>query len=269
MLEPAEPLRWASCHGLKISLFDDDELAAHFLDAVRRRRQTVCYGYSLTLLPRFAQLPHIHRISETFQVMTADGKGFFWLCRWLGIPVRSDATITDAMQLLFRLADEHRLKVMLLGSEPDANRRATERVRADWPRADVLEGHHGFFSLEEEPAVVDLINRRRPDILMLGMSSPKKEEFVERHRARLDVPVILLIGGNIDMLSGRVRPIPRWIKKAGVTWIYRIVQEPRRLGAGMLRNAGSVVFRLFPRLFWEHVVRRNAGFSIPRFYGVP
>jgi len=266
MLRPMEDLRCASAHGLKVSLFDDAELRDYFDRCIRERRQAVCYGYSLTLLPRFRSLPQIHSISETFQVMVADGKGLYWLCRLLGIPVRSDATITDAMRILFELASGRGYRVMLLGTDAEGNRLATANVRRSYPGAVVLDGRDGYYTREQEPDVVAEINAKAPDILMIGISSPMKEEFVERHRGSLNVPVILPFGGNIDILSGRTRPIPLWIKKTGTTWIYRILQEPRRLAKGMGTSAADVVFRLMPRLLWEHFVRRNAAFSIAAFY---
>jgi N-acetylglucosaminyldiphosphoundecaprenol N-acetyl-beta-D-mannosaminyltransferase len=266
MLQPTEDLSPASVHGLKVSLFDDAELRDYFDRCIRGRGQAVCYGYSLTLLPRFRQMPQIHTISETFQVMVADGKGLHWLCRLLGVPVRSDATITDAMYMLFGLAAARGFRVMLLGTDAEGNRRATENVRREYPGAVVLDGRDGYFTVEQEPDVVAEINAKAPDILMIGISSPKKEEFVARHRGHLDVPVIVPFGGNIDILSGRTRPIPLWIKRAGVTWLYRILQEPRRLAGLIGGNAADVVFRLMPRLLWQHFVCRDAGFSIADFY---
>lgn len=91
-------------------------------------------------------------------------------------------------------------------------------------------------------------------------------ECVRRYRDVLEVPLILPMGGNIDILSGRTRTIPTWIKKSGVTWLYRMIQEPRRLGRAMGRNALDVTCRLLPRLFWEHKVRRAADFSIAEYY---
>lgn len=265
-LRAMEDLASASVHGLKVSIFDDAELRVYFERCIRDRRQAVCYGYSLTLLPRFRTLPQIHTISETFQVMVADGKGFHWLCRGLGIPVRSDATITDAMYMLFRLAADHGFRVMLLGTDTEGNRRATAYVRRQYPGAHVVDGRDGYYRPEQESSVVNEINAKAPDILMIGMSSPKKEEFVARHRGALNVPVILPFGGCIDILSGRTLPIPRWIKKTGTTWLYRMIQEPKRLGKAMGASATDVILKMIPRLLWEHFLRRNAGFSIADFY---
>ncbi len=265
-MHPMCPLPCASVHGLRVSIFDDAKLRGYFEACIRERRQAVCFGYSLTLLPRFRRFPQIHSISETFEVMTADGKGLYWLGRLLGAPLQSDATITDVMYMLFQLATENGYRVMLLGTDAEGNRRATDHVRRRYPGAVVLDGRDGYYATDQEPDVVADINAKAPDILMIGISSPKKEEFVARHRRELNVPVIVPFGGNIDILSGRTRPIPIWIKRSGTTWLYRILQEPGRLGKTMGRNAADVVFRLMPRLLWEHFVRRNVAFSIADFY---
>ncbi len=256
-----------SLYGLKATRFDEKSLERCFCDTIRAGEQQVCYGYSLTLLPRFRDLPQIHRIAETFDIMVADGKGLYHLCRLFGIPLQSDWALYEVTDALLALAEKERFTVMLLGADEESNRRATRNLRGKYPEATILDGHHGYFSKEEEPSVVEQINAQNPDILMIGISSPKKEEFVWRNREKLKARVIIPMGGVIDIYAGKTTPIPPVVKKLCLTWIYRFVQEPRRTRQ-IIFNGLDVLFRLIPAMAWAKWVRKDPAFSIPAFYGV-
>lgn len=102
---------------------------------------------------------------------------------------------------------------------------------------------------------------------MIGISSPKKEEFVWRNREKLNARVIVLMGGVIDIYAGKTTPIPKIVKKLCLTWLYRFVQEPRRTRHIVL-NGLDVLLRLIPAMAWAKWVRKDDDFSIPAFYGI-
>lgn len=261
-------IRSASLFGLKATCFDPQNLKRCLRDAIQNDDQLVCYGYSLTLLPKFRQVPQICRISETFEIMVADGKGFYHLCRLFGVPLECDWALYELTDALLEQAGRDGFSVMLLGSDVENNQRATENLRKAWPDAKILNGHHGYFEKKEEPSVVSWINEQNPDILMLGMSSPKKEEFVLHHRHELKAKIIVPMGGVIDIYAGKTAPIPRIVKKLCLTWLYRFVQEPRRT-RHIISGAMDVLFRLIPAMVLAKWVKKDANFSIPAFYGVP
>jgi N-acetylglucosaminyldiphosphoundecaprenol N-acetyl-beta-D-mannosaminyltransferase len=82
---------------------------------------------------------------------------------------------------------------------------------------------------EEERAVVRQINSAEPDVLWVGIGVPKQEKWMARMRERLDVPVMCGVGAAFDFHAGRISMAPRWMQKHGLEWIYRTVQEPKRL----------------------------------------
>lgn len=80
------------------------------------------------------------------------------------------------------------------------------------------------------------ISALRPDIIWVGLSTPKQELFMSASFAALGVPVMIGIGAAFDLISGRVKQSPRWIQRSGFEWLYRLVMEPRRLWRRYLRN---------------------------------
>ena len=104
-----------------------------------------------------------------------------------------------------------------------------ERMGADFPGVVLAGHHHGYFGLEDETRVAHDIRDSQADVLFVAMTSPQKELFLARWSSVIDVPVCHGVGGSFDVLAGKVRRAPpRW-QHMGIEWLYRILQEPRRL----------------------------------------
>jgi N-acetylglucosaminyldiphosphoundecaprenol N-acetyl-beta-D-mannosaminyltransferase len=89
--------------------------------------------------------------------------------------------------------------------------------------------HHGYYSDSEERSVVNLVAAAKPDLLLVAMTSPKKEQFLARWNAELHALVTHGVGGSFDVLAGHVRRAPPAWQVLGLEWLYRLKQEPRRL----------------------------------------
>jgi N-acetylglucosaminyldiphosphoundecaprenol N-acetyl-beta-D-mannosaminyltransferase len=94
----------------------------------------------------------------------------------------------------------------------------------------------------ETVALQEEVARTRPDVLWVGLSTPKQERFMAAHWATLDAGLLIGVGAAFDFHSGRVRQAPRWIQRNGGEWLYRLAREPRRLGPRYLKNN--------PRFLW-------------------
>jgi len=81
----------------------------------------------------------------------------------------------------------------------------------------------------EDTSAVEAINAAGPDIVWVGLSTPKQEQWMATHRARLQAPVLIGVGAAFDFLSGRLRQAPRWMMSIGLEWFFRLMMEPRRL----------------------------------------
>jgi N-acetylglucosaminyldiphosphoundecaprenol N-acetyl-beta-D-mannosaminyltransferase len=93
---------------------------------------------------------------------------------------------------------------------------------------DAVRARHGFDPVED-PAAADDISAAQPDILLVGMGSPRQFEWIERWQDELDVPVIIAVGGGLEFLSGRKPRAPRWMRALGLEWLHRLALEPARL----------------------------------------
>jgi N-acetylglucosaminyldiphosphoundecaprenol N-acetyl-beta-D-mannosaminyltransferase len=162
-------------------------------------------------------------------LILADGVAVVWASRILGRPLTERVAGIDLMLGMLRRGNENGYRVYCLGAREDVLAIAVARIAADYPRVCLVGRHHGYFSGQEEPGLVAAISDAKPDILLVGMSSPKKERFLARWRDQLDVPVCHGVGGSLDVLAGKVRRAPLAWQRLGLEWLYRVCQEPRRL----------------------------------------
>lgn len=84
-------------------------------------------------------------------------------------------------------------------------------------------------STEEDRTVVEVINRSKPDIVWVGIGTPKQERWIAEHRDRLAAPVMIGVGAAFDFLSGHKPQAPQWLRRGGLEWLFRLASEPRRL----------------------------------------
>jgi N-acetylglucosaminyldiphosphoundecaprenol N-acetyl-beta-D-mannosaminyltransferase len=252
--------------GLKISVFENNELKNFIDKSIISNNKRILYGYSLGSFPYFKKHPEIAVYSNQFDVSVADGRGLYLFARALGYPLKSDLSIPLMSEMVLELAQEKRYSVLLLGAKEEINKKATENLRLKFPGARILDGKNGYFSEEDERSIVDFINAQKPDILLVGISSPIKERFAFRWGNELCSKIIIPCGGLIDVFSGKTKPMPVIVKKLCLGAIYRFVQEPRRLFRDSIVYTSSVIFRLIPALIFNVYVLGKKNFSIPKFY---
>lgn len=163
------------------------------------------------------------------ELVTADGQAVVWASRVLGDPLPERVAGIDLMEALLARAALRGYRVYVLGARPDVLERALERLREHHPGLRLAGHRDGYFAVEHDAEVAAAIAAARPDILLVAISSPRKELFLGRHGPAMGVPFVMGVGGAIDVVAGLTRRAPRWLQRIGLEWLYRLLQEPRRL----------------------------------------
>jgi N-acetylglucosaminyldiphosphoundecaprenol N-acetyl-beta-D-mannosaminyltransferase len=162
-------------------------------------------------------------------LVLADGAAVVWAGRVLGRPLPERVAGIDLMTEILRRGEDRGYRVFCLGATADVLDKALARIAAEHPGVQVVGSHHGYFSDEEESDVAGQIDAARPDVLFVGMTSPRKERFLARWGDRLSVRVWHGVGGSLDILAGKVKRAPVMWQRLGLEWLFRVLQEPRRL----------------------------------------
>lgn len=200
--------------------------------------------------------PDLDRDMRSSHVVSVDGMGIVWAARLLGIEVLERVTGVDLMEGVFRLCASKGYRPYFLGARPDVVQKAVSNTQARYPALAFAGWRDGYFKAEEEIEVVAAIRSSGADCLFIGMPTPQKERFLARHWDTLGVPFIMGVGGGLDVLAGRVRRAPRFVQDIGLEWLFRTIQEPRRLGPRYLKTNIAFAAILVKALFAKHSMAR-------------
>ena len=183
------------------------------------------------VLNQSQERPELRTALRDADLVYCDGYGVRVAAKALDLPVPHRMTGADWIWSLAGLCEQTGRSVYLLGSEPGIAREACQALERRHPGLKVAGAHHGFFEVGSPHAhrVVEDINARRPDILLVGMGTPKQELWVQQHAAALDVDVLWTVGALFDYVSGRVPRAPGWLADNGLEWIFRLGIEPQRM----------------------------------------
>jgi exopolysaccharide biosynthesis WecB/TagA/CpsF family protein len=180
----------------------------------------------LCLMRRDARLRDACRAAD---VVVADGMSVVWALKALGRPVAERVAGIDLMTALLGAGGARGMRVYLLGARQEVLDTLVAACARRYPGLVIAGARNGYFNDADQPSIVEEIRASRPDMLFVGMPSPFKDVFCERHRDRLDVPVIMGVGGSFDVMAGIVARAPKAAQMMGLEWAWRFMQEPGRL----------------------------------------
>lgn len=160
-------------------------------------------------------------------LLTADGQSVVWGARLFGLDVPERVTGIDLMEVLLESARSHEWAVYLLGARPEVVDQLASRLAAGGVS---VAGHRdGYFPMADASDVAAAVRESGAHLLFVGMPSPQKERFIVHHARPAGVPFSIGVGGSFDVLAGEIRRAPRLMQRIGLEWLYRLLQEPRRL----------------------------------------
>ncbi len=218
--------------GIPIDPVTMDEALARIAGMVQSGEPHYVVTPNVDFLVQARSNPELHRILCEADLVLCDGQPLVWASRWLGNPLPERVAGADLTPRLMDQAARKGHRIYLLGATPEANDEACRRLQDRYPTLQVV-GHYAppFCPLEEmdHDAIVCRIRAVEPDILLVSFGCPKQEQWIARNYRQLGVPVCLGLGATIDFLAGRVRRAPTWMRRTGLEWSYRLIQEPRRL----------------------------------------
>lgn len=180
-------------------------------------------------LVRMRRDPELAGDVRSSALVTADGMGILLAARLLGRALPERVTGIDLMTRTLALCARAGYRPYLLGGRQCVVDLAVGRALGDHPGLVVAGWRDGYFGAADEDGIVAAINRAQADCLFVGLPTPMKERFLARNAERLRPRFIMGVGGSFDVLAGRVRRAPRWMQRAGLEWLHRTWQEPRRM----------------------------------------
>jgi N-acetylglucosaminyldiphosphoundecaprenol N-acetyl-beta-D-mannosaminyltransferase len=219
----------------------------------RERKYVCCTSVHGVMESQAADV--LRRAHNQSGLTVPDGMPMVWAGRFAGARQISRVYGPDLMERVCELASKRGWRCFLYGGAPGVPEEASDRLLERFPGLRIVGGYSPPFrplTPTEDDEITEMIKSSGAELVWVGISTPKQELWMAEHVNRLDPPVVLIgVGAAFDIHSGRMRKPPKWLGPAGLSWLFRLWQEPRRLWRryllGNLRFLGAIIRRR-PRL---------------------
>ena len=219
----------ASFLGVPVHLLTMEQTLARVADAMREKRKILHVALNVAKFVKLRRDEELRADVFGADLVGVDGAGIILGAKLFGIHVPERVAGVDLMHNILALCAEQGYRPYLLGARPEVLETALNKLKERHPNIQIAGSHHGYFKPEQEADIIEAIRAAQPDCLFVGMPTPRKERFMARHRAALEVPFVMGVGGGIDILADHVKRAPDFWQRNGLEWLYRVVQEPRRM----------------------------------------
>jgi N-acetylglucosaminyldiphosphoundecaprenol N-acetyl-beta-D-mannosaminyltransferase len=224
--------------GVGISCVDLDQCVATFGEWIdRSAREYVCVTGMHGVMESRSD-PELRDIHNRSGLTTPDGMPMVWAGRRAGAQV-SRVYGPDLMRTVFVRAQHTGWSNYFLGGAPGVTDRLIGRLHQQYPCLRIVGAQSPPFrplTVTEVAQQLDEINRLKPDIVWVGLGTPKQERWMSDSRDDLEAPVLVGVGAAFDLLAGTLRQAPLWMQHGGLEWVFRLAMEPRRLWRRYLLN---------------------------------
>src|SRR5208282_5639149 len=219
--------------GVRIHAIDEQTCIEHILDEIDAGRGGFVVTPNVDHLRRSRRDLHFSAVLAEADLVVADGMPLIWASRLQGTPLPQRVAGSDLISSLSAAAAQQGRSIFLLGGDPGTAIAAAAILRDRYPQlkiAGTLCPPRGF---EKDPGelqhVMSALRGASPDIVYVGLGSPKQEQLIDRIRHTLPRTWWMGVGVSFSFLCGDVRRAPPWMRKYGLEWIHRLAQEPKRL----------------------------------------
>jgi len=218
---------------LNISRFTRSEILSFLEKRLKDRQKTYCVTLNLDIMRQAYKKFKFYETLRSADLIFADGMPVLWLSRFTQNPIPERTAGCDIVYDLCKLSNEHGYKIFMLGAAQGVAEKAKIELEKSMTDIQVV-GTYSPAPLEllDEDAcqnIVEMINATGAEILFVALGAPKQEEFISKYYNRLNPYIMIPCGGSIDYIAGIQNKSPQWLGKIGFEWLYRLVNDPKRL----------------------------------------
>lgn len=182
-------------------------------------------------------------------LILTDGKPLLWISRLYKTPIKEKISGSDLFPLLCKLSAEKGYTMFFLGAAEGVAAKAAQKLAEKYPGLKVTGTYSppfGFENNENEMMKIQrMIRGCKPNILIVGLGCPKQEKYIFQNRENLNVPISLGLGASLDFEAENVKRAPAWVSHCGLEWLYRTIQDPKRLLKRYVTDAVQIVRLIF------------------------
>lgn len=219
--------------GVPVSAVNLSAVTARFAHWIAERsRHYVCVRdvHGVVLCQDDPQLMRIHRNAS---LNTPDGMPLVWLLRAHGFDTADRVYGPDLVQAVGSAPELKHARHYFYGGRNGSTAAMIASLRQRFPGIEIAGDYEPPMRAageHETPEVIEVINRARPDIVWVGLGTPKQEYWMSEHRQAIEAPIMIGVGAAFDFYAGTAAQAPRWVQRSGFEWLFRVWVDPKRLG---------------------------------------
>lgn len=225
--------------GVGVSVLNLGTALAAIADALAQKRKGyICVTGVHGVMEAQADEKFRRILNQAF-LCTPDGMPMVWAGRLRGHREMRRVYGPDLMLDVCAWSETSGCRHFFYGGAPGVADVLRDRLKTQFPRLQIPGCYTPPFrplSMEEEQALREMVRAAKPDIVWVGLSTPKQEKFMAEFLPKLDTTLMIGVGAAFDFHTGRVRQAPRWMQRSGLEWFHRLCHEPRRLAGRYFRN---------------------------------
>ena len=213
--------------GFNVSTYSSEKLLNKLFEDYFNNEQLFIVNVNPEIVVNNYKNDKFKEILNNQKYQIPDGSGIVWASKRKKSKIKERITGIDLMLKICEKSQEYSSKVYLYGSTQEVIEKAQEELVKVYPKINIVGYCNGYI---DENEAMEKIKKSGADILFVGLGSPKQEEFIIKYKEELEKTKILMpVGGSFDVISKTKRRAPNWVIKINLEWLYRLLQEPKRV----------------------------------------
>lgn len=219
--------------GLRVDSVTMDEALAAVEQAIIGSTPCFVVTPNADVIVKFQDDRDFREIYSKAYLVLPDGMPLLWAAAFLGTPLKEKVSGSDLFIQLCAVAAAKGYKVFFLGARPGVAQKAADELKRQMPLLEICGTHSPSFVFDKDNAesdkIVRMLQEAKPDILFVGVGSPRQEKWIYKYKDCYNIPVSISVGISFDYAAGTVKRAPQWMQRSGLEWAGRLLAEPRRL----------------------------------------
>lgn len=232
-----------------LGTFVDNLSMAETVDAVdeyiRDGRPLHLMGVNADKINALRKNSRLKEIVNGCGIINADGASVIWASKKLHKPLKERVAGIDLMGELLNLAERKGYRIYLLGAKQEVVEQTVSVIRKEHPSLNIAGFRNGYFTKKDWQYIAEELKNSAPQLIFVGITSPLKEYLIEYLQEQQVNGVFMGVGGSFDVISGNIPRAPKWVQNIGMEWLFRTLQEPRRLLKRYLVGNTEFIFSVY------------------------
>ena len=236
--------------GIDVSITNYEKLKQAIVDDINNKKKSFIVAINPEKILKARKDKSLKDLLNSATYQIPDGVGVIYASKLKHGSIKSRITGIDSMEMLCDLSNKHGYKIFMYGAKEEVINKAKDNLIKKYPNIKIVGTMNGYE--KDNDKIIKAINKSKAEIIFVAMGSPKQEFWITENMNKVCPYIFQGVGGSFDVFSGNIKRAPKWMRKIGLEWLYRLLKEPKRI----FRQIKLFKF-LFIVLFSKKEVNKN------------